>query len=89
MIVGGFVATIYHKEQPKRDKAHTTCTRCLEVGHGSWQCANDIVCRSCHKPGHRQNDCQGGKDWEEEERHEREQKESEERKEKDEGAKEG
>ena len=50
-ILGPFKPTIFHFEQ----KAHrqTKCGRCLEEGHASSTCQNDIKCLACHELGHK------------------------------------
>ena len=53
--IGSLTAVIYHKEQP-RLHAVSRCGRCLQEGHRSAECSNDIVCRECKQPGHKQGD---------------------------------
>ena len=33
------------------------CYKCLKPGHEFKKCPNEIVCRHCHKEGHKVNDC--------------------------------
>ena len=39
-------------QQPER-----RCFGCLSVSHMVWECQNEIVCRHCSRPGHKQKDC--------------------------------
>lgn len=56
--IGGFIARIYHREQPKgpTNPASLTCRNCFLTGHRSFACPNAIVCRACHVSGHREGD---------------------------------
>lgn len=42
---------------PKKEERVKKCFRCLESGHMSWQCQNEIVCNICHQQGHVQKNC--------------------------------
>ena len=53
--VGIFSAEIYYKEM--KDKERKKCTNCLLPDHTAATCTNPVVCRSCHRPGHRQMEC--------------------------------
>ena len=33
------------------------CKNCFQTGHTTYECTNLIVCRTCKKPGHKQNEC--------------------------------
>ena len=39
-------------QQPER-----RCFGCLSVSHMVWECQNEIVCRHCSRPEHKQKDC--------------------------------
>ena len=56
-INGNFKAKIFHWEQKfiKRPPK-VSCSRCLMAGHHVTQCMNDIVCKLCKQPGHKQGD---------------------------------
>lgn len=49
-----FRARLFHIGQPERV---TKCSRCLEDGHHSSQCTNDVRCKSCNKTGHISSSC--------------------------------
>ena len=51
-----FRATLYHKEQPRYDDRPRTCNNCLQNGHTSRECTNEVVCHACNNPGHRRGD---------------------------------
>lgn len=53
LTVSFFVAKVYHKEQKLQQKS-VMCSKCLTKGHHASMCENDVVCRACHKPGHKQ-----------------------------------
>ena len=69
MKLGNITATIWHKEQPKTN-AIVRCGKCLQEGHWSANCGNEVICRACKKPGHKEGDpeCRIDDDVEEEER---------------------
>ena len=50
--IGPATATLYHQEQ-KQTPENAVCSRCLTTGHRTSTCVNDIVCRTCKKPGHK------------------------------------
>lgn len=50
--IGTATATLYHREQ-KNKPENAVCSRCLTKGHRASTCANDIVCRTCKRPGHK------------------------------------
>ena len=52
MKVSFFTASVYHKEQ-KNTQRKVYCSRCLTEGHHVSQCLSDVVCRQCHKSGHK------------------------------------
>ena len=54
--IGGFIARLYHKEQPRADPQRTTCSTCLERGHLVSACPNSIRCGECRQEGHRRGD---------------------------------
>ena len=55
--IGNFKATLFHFEQKALRRRETSiCGRCLERGHDTRSCANDIVCHDCRQPGHRKGD---------------------------------
>ena len=57
--IGSFKATLFHYEQKLlRRQQHGICGRCFSKGHESRSCPNDIVCRVCRQPGHKQGDFQ-------------------------------
>lgn len=53
--IGVASARLYHKEQPKVRRT-MACTRCLQEGHWTSDCGNDIACRECGQSGHRRGD---------------------------------
>ena len=54
--IGGFTASVYHKEQKAERNVNRPCGRCLQPGHTRFTCQNDIVCRDCLLPGHMRGD---------------------------------
>ena len=50
-----FTASLYHKEQRDQNRPRH-CNRCLQEGHISRECQNDVVCHACQQPGHRRGD---------------------------------
>lgn len=55
MTVSLFTATLYHKEQKSVAKT-LICSKCLQSGHHVSMCKNEVVCRTCKKPGHKRGD---------------------------------
>jgi len=55
--IGFFQASLYHKEMKTEQRRQTaTCGKCLQVGHYSRECENEIVCKVCREEGHKQGD---------------------------------
>lgn len=55
--VGRFKAKLYHREQRALlQESNSVCYNCLEKGHFSFSCVNEVVCRTCKRSGHKQND---------------------------------
>ncbi|KAK3104641.1 hypothetical protein FSP39_006879 [Pinctada imbricata] len=54
MQIGKYRALVLHYGQPDERKE---CSNCLQKGHNTRDCTSDIVCRSCHAPGHVSSDC--------------------------------
>lgn len=52
--IGIFTATVWHKEQAKKEKS---CRRCLISGHLAFECKSELVCKSCRGIGHKANEC--------------------------------
>ena len=49
--LGPFKATLFHFEQ--KAARQLQCGRCLQPGHASAGCENDVICLECRKPGHK------------------------------------
>ena len=49
-----FRARVFHIGQPERV---TTCSRCLETGHHSYQCTDSVKCKTCKQTGHISSGC--------------------------------
>lgn len=55
--LGVFTASIFHQEQKAARNPHnTSCGRCLQLGHDTPTCPNDVICRECGNPGHKRGD---------------------------------
>ena len=52
--IGRYNASIRHQGQINEN---IKCNRCLETGHSSKDCENDVVCKACHTPGHIMSEC--------------------------------
>ena len=51
--IGIFNAKIFHKEQKEREKV-VICSKCLQRNHHASVCPNEVICRACNEPGHKQ-----------------------------------
>lgn len=49
--LGPFKASLFHLEQKVNQPKQ--CSRCLQPGHLSPHCPNDVICLACKKPGHK------------------------------------
>ncbi|KAI8484816.1 hypothetical protein Bbelb_374130 [Branchiostoma belcheri] len=56
MTFGNFRGAVKHREQHYKKPEDMTCEKCLQRGHYSKICPNDIVCRGCGMSGHKQGD---------------------------------
>lgn len=58
VMIGGFKASLYHREQKGLGQSDNTvtCRKCLQKGHRAANCQNPIRCKQCHKDGHRAGD---------------------------------
>ena len=54
MQMGKYRTGIYHKGQVNQK---LKCSKCLQTGHNSEQCENEVVCKSCKEPVHIMADC--------------------------------
>ena len=54
MEIGKYRAKVYHRGQYNE---RLNCNKCLQKGHSTRDCTNDVVCRSCNNPGHIMADC--------------------------------
>ena len=54
VIANLFRARAFHIGQPERV---TKCSRCLQTGHHSSQCSDDVKCKTCDKTGHISSSC--------------------------------
>ena len=54
MEIGRYKAVIRHKGQVNEN---LKCSKCLQTGHVTRDCVNDIVCRSCKGIGHISSEC--------------------------------
>lgn len=55
--VGPFKVSLYHKEMKQRNSTQYSipkCGNCLQTGHRTVDCQNNVVCKACHKSGHKQ-----------------------------------
>ena len=48
MEVGRYRAAVYHKGQPND---RLKCGKCLQTGHNTKDCTNDVICKSCKNSG--------------------------------------
>ena len=62
MEIGRYRAKVHHRGQ-YNDKLK--CNKCLQTGHVSKECMNDVVCKACNNPCHIMADCPD--QWESEE----------------------
>ena len=53
LTIGGNVASVYHREQNVKPRP---CQKCLQDGHATYACENEVVCLTCRLPGHRKGD---------------------------------
>ena len=54
MIIGKYRAVVVYRGQPDDRKE---CTKCLQKGHNSTECQNEVVCRQCQQTGHISSEC--------------------------------
>ena len=54
MQIGKYKAIVIHWGQPDDRKE---CSKCMQKGHNTRDCTNEVVCRSCHASGHISSEC--------------------------------
>ncbi|KAK3085708.1 hypothetical protein FSP39_007598 [Pinctada imbricata] len=52
--IGRYRALVHHKGQPN---TKAKCSKCLQTGHLSKDCVNELVCRGCGETGHKESEC--------------------------------